>query len=145
MIDLYEAEVPLKYRREIIEEPMRRAQVEVREFSFRTCRQSYTKRKKDNLGFQGGGVVRWWLRRVGGWSLTRPDANSLGLHAEETLRPSCKYRRWHKITHPRDRFSKLKYSKKSASPEKGAAEKISLRTAFRKRVVWYWNHIWCAE
>lgn len=30
MIDLYEAEVPLKYRREIIEEPMRRAQVEVR-------------------------------------------------------------------------------------------------------------------
>lgn len=31
MIDLYEAEVPLKYRREINEEPMRRAQVEVRE------------------------------------------------------------------------------------------------------------------
>lgn len=30
VIDLYEAEVPLKYRREICEEPMRRAQVEVR-------------------------------------------------------------------------------------------------------------------
>ncbi len=29
MIDLYEAEVPLKYRREIFEEPMRRSQVEV--------------------------------------------------------------------------------------------------------------------
>eukprot|EP00903_Cladosiphon_okamuranus_P019477 g17911.t1 len=35
VIDLYEAEVPLKYRREINEEPMRRAQVEVQEMRWR--------------------------------------------------------------------------------------------------------------
>lgn len=30
VVDLYEAEVPIKYKREIVEGPMRRAQVEVR-------------------------------------------------------------------------------------------------------------------
>ncbi|CAM9394381.1 unnamed protein product [Ectocarpus sp. 13 AM-2016] len=35
VIDLYEAEVPLKYRREICEEPMRRAQVEVQKMRWR--------------------------------------------------------------------------------------------------------------
>eukprot|EP00752_Nemacystus_decipiens_P014594 g12996.t1 len=35
VIDLYEAEVPLKYRREIFEEPMRRAQVEVQKMRWR--------------------------------------------------------------------------------------------------------------
>ncbi|CAM9442986.1 unnamed protein product [Scytosiphon promiscuus] len=35
VIDLYEAEVPLKYRREIFEGPMRRAQVEVQKMRWR--------------------------------------------------------------------------------------------------------------
>lgn len=35
VIDLYEAEVPHKYRREMFEEPMRRSQVEVRFLVFR--------------------------------------------------------------------------------------------------------------
>ena len=59
VIDLYEAEVPLKYRREINEEPMRRAQVEVRTWGFRIRRQTQSTTKSE-------GVQLAWSRDLSG-------------------------------------------------------------------------------